>query len=83
MPEIDKESAVPAYRQLYAILKEKIVSGEIPAGRRLPSEMALEAEYELSRDTIRKAVQLLREDDLVETVIGLGIAVKDPGRPEK
>lgn len=82
MSEIDRESAVPPYRQLYEILKGRIVSGEIPAGRRLPSEMALEAEYELSRDTIRKAVQLLREDDLVETVTGLGIAVKTPDQSD-
>jgi len=79
MAEIDRESAIPPYRQLYEILKEKISSGEIAPGRRLPSELTLEAEYELSRDTIRKAVGLLRDEGLVETVPGLGIAVKRPG----
>lgn len=78
MTEIDREGTVPPYRQLYEILKEKIDSGEIPPGRRLPSELILEADYGVSRNTIRKAVGLLREDGLVETVPGLGIAVKRP-----
>jgi GntR family transcriptional regulator len=83
MSEIDRESAVPPYRQLYEILKEKIDSGAIPAGRRLPSELTMEAEYGLSRDTIRKAVAVLREEGLVETVPGLGVAVKQPDPPAK
>ena len=78
MPEIDRESAIPPYRQMHAILKEKIVSGEILPGKLLPSELSLEEEYGISRDTIRKAVSLLRDEGLVETAQGLGIAVVDP-----
>src|SRR5260221_296699 len=80
MEAIDREGAVPPYRQLYQILRKRIESGDIPAGRRLPSELTLEAEYGISRNTIRKAIDLLRADDLVETVPGLGIAVRE--RPE-
>ncbi|MDB4873279.1 MAG: hypothetical protein JWL97_4283 [Gemmatimonadales bacterium] len=79
MDAIDREGITPPYRQLYEILKKRIESGEIPAGRRLPSELALEADYGISRNTIRKAIDLLRADGLVETVPGLGIAVVERG----
>lgn len=77
MEAIDRDSGVPPYRQLYKILKARIESGDIPPGRRLPSELTIEADYGISRNTIRKAIDLLRADGLVETVPGLGIAVVD------
>jgi GntR family transcriptional regulator len=73
---IDREGPVPPYLQLAAILRKKIESGEIPPGRAIPSLTALEAEYELARDTIRKAIKVLRDEGLVETVVGMGIFVK-------
>lgn len=73
---IDREAPVPPYLQLAAILRRRIESGEIPPGRAIPSLIALEAEYGLARDTIRKAIQVLRDEGLVETVAGMGIYVK-------
>lgn len=72
---IDKDGGPAPYRQLYMILKERIESGEIPAGKRLPSEFRIEEEFGVSRNTIRKAVDLLRADGLVATVPGIGIQV--------
>jgi DNA-binding GntR family transcriptional regulator len=39
-----------------------------PSGRTIPSEKTLVQDYGLSRGTVRKAVQVLRERGIVDTV---------------
>jgi GntR family transcriptional regulator len=74
---IDREGPIPPYRQLAAILRKRIQSGEIPAGRAIPSLVQLEQEFDLARDTLRKAVQVLKDEGLVETVPGMGVYVRE------
>ncbi|WP_440069466.1 GntR family transcriptional regulator [Streptosporangium sp. OZ121] len=40
----------------------RITSGEIPAGRRLPSQTELEQEFPISRNTIKKAFDVLKSE---------------------
>lgn len=75
---IDREGPVPPYRQIAVILRGRIADGTIPVGRRIPSLVELEAEFEVARDTLRKAVKVLRDEGLVETVSGMGIYVVKP-----
>ncbi|MEU4578913.1 GntR family transcriptional regulator [Nonomuraea sp. NPDC023979] len=72
---IDREGPVPPYRQVANALRARIESGEIPPGRRIPSLVELEAEFPVARDTLRKAVKVLRDEGLVETVSGMGVYV--------
>ena len=65
---IDHGSRVPAYLQLADILAGQIESGELPVGRTIPSEKTLQETYDLGRGTVRKAVMVLRERGLVDTV---------------
>lgn len=51
----------------YNILKQNIASGFYAPGSRLPSEQKLAAELQLSRNTIRSALQKLREEKLIES----------------
>ena len=74
---IDREGPVPPYRQIAAILRARIKDGSIPPGRRIPSLVELESEFEVARDTLRKAVKVLRDEGLVETVTGMGVFVVD------
>ena len=74
---IDREGPVPPYRQVANALRERIATGQIPPGRRIPSLTELEAEFGVARDTLRKAVQVLKDEGLVETVTGMGIYVVD------
>lgn len=74
---IDPHAAVPVYRQLAAILAGRISSGELPAGRAMPSETTLRQEFGVARGTARKAVAVLREAGLVVTVTGKGSFVVD------
>ncbi|MFE2132224.1 GntR family transcriptional regulator [Streptomyces sp. NPDC059466] len=72
---IDREGPVPPYRQIAAALRTQISDGTIPVGRRIPSLVQLEQTYGVARDTLRKAVQLLKDEGLVETVSGMGVFV--------
>jgi DNA-binding GntR family transcriptional regulator len=72
---IDREGPVPPYRQIAAQLRAQIADGSIPVGRRIPSLVELEQTYGVARDTLRKAVQVLKNEGLVETVSGMGVFV--------
>lgn len=53
---IDRTSGESLYRQVRDIIKEKIKSGEIKPGEKLPSENQLVAKYGISRPVIRHAL---------------------------
>ncbi len=63
---------MPVYLQLAAILRARIMSGEMAAGRALPSETTLMQEHGIARETARKAVRVLRDEGLVQIVQGRG-----------
>jgi DNA-binding GntR family transcriptional regulator len=77
---IDREGPVPPYRQIADDLRRKIEDGTIPPGRRIPSMVEMEQTYNVARDTLRKATQVLKDAGLVETITGMGIYVVDPSR---
>lgn len=58
----------PLYVQLAAILRARIQSGQLKHLDPLPSEDRLKDEFDISRDTVRRAVEVLRKEDLVFTV---------------
>ncbi|MEM9203693.1 MAG: GntR family transcriptional regulator [Actinomycetota bacterium] len=62
----------PRYHQIAEALRIRILAGEFAAGRLLPSESGLGAEYEASRVTIRRALEQLRDDGLLASRQGLG-----------
>ena len=64
---VDPGSPIPAYRQLETILRRRIEAGEWRTGP-LPSVAYLQHEYEVGRDTVLRALALLREADLIFTV---------------
>lgn len=70
--KIDLRSAVPAYRQLAGILREQIESGKLAADQPVPSEATLVQEYGIARGTVRRAIEVLRDEGLVVTVQGRG-----------
>jgi GntR family transcriptional regulator len=72
---VDHDSAVPPYRQLAAILRAMIESGELAPGSAVPPVKRLRDEYGVAETTARKAVRVLRDEGLVETVMGWGTYV--------
>jgi DNA-binding GntR family transcriptional regulator len=71
----DREGA--AYRQLASVLRDRIRNGELPPGRRMPSEKDLHDEFGLARETIRRALAVLRQEGLIEVRQGHGTYVMD------
>ncbi|HEX6228558.1 MAG TPA: GntR family transcriptional regulator [Solirubrobacterales bacterium] len=55
-----------AYEQLAALLRERITSGDLREGDRLPSETALAKQAGVSRSTVREALRILEQSGLVE-----------------
>ncbi len=71
---------MPVYRQLADLLREAINAGTLAEGKPLPSEFTLMGEHGVSRDTVRKAVGVLRDEGLVVTVQGKGSYVASSKR---
>jgi GntR family transcriptional regulator len=70
----------PLYVQLAAVLRARIESGRMKHLDPLPSEDRMKDEFGISRDTVRKAVEVLRQEGLVFTVPHRGTFVGS--RPE-
>jgi GntR family transcriptional regulator len=68
---------VPPSRQIAAILREKIESGELAPDEKLPSYLTLAHEYGVSAETAAKAVRLLRSEGLVVIVPSYGAFVAE------
>jgi GntR family transcriptional regulator len=64
---VDHGAPEPAYQQLSAILRTRIAGGEWRTGP-LPSVKQLQQEYDVGRDTVLHAVNIIREEGLVFTV---------------
>src|SRR5271157_4470264 len=69
---INPRSMLPAYLQLAIYLRGAIIVRRLPPGSPLPSEPELSDRYKVSRDTVRKAMQLLRDIGIAETRRGVG-----------
>lgn len=66
------ENATLKYHQIEDELKELIFSDKIRPGDKLPSENELSAKYEVSRQTVRKAISKLENEGLIYAVHGSG-----------
>jgi DNA-binding GntR family transcriptional regulator len=65
----------PLYLQLKKIIKERIIEGVYPLGGIIPSEPLLEQEFQVSKMTVRNAVQELAQEGYVEKKSGVGTLV--------
>ncbi|MFB6641375.1 GntR family transcriptional regulator [Streptomyces chartreusis] len=61
-------------RQLADLLRHLVLTGGFPSGA-LPHEDVLAADYQVSRNTVRHALDLLRAEQLVERLPGVGTVV--------
>lgn len=64
--------------EIYLHLKQKIMDSVYQEGELLPSENALAKEYTVSRETIRKALDYLSQDGLIQKRQGKGSIVLNP-----
>ena len=65
----------PKYEHAYRVILERLKSGRYPIGGRLPTEGELSQQFEVSRVTIRRALDMLVQDGYVESKQGSGYTV--------
>lgn len=68
-------SKVPVYKQLISHFQSQIADGYYKVGDLLPSMNELAAELDISKETVKKAYSLLRDQGIVETKLGKGCYV--------
>ncbi len=74
--QIDRDSYEPAYVQLANILRRQISEGVFRPGDQLPSEAQLVQRYGLSPMTIRRSINLLADQGVVNAEQGRGTFVR-------
>jgi len=80
---IIRDTPVPPYRQLAAIIRGQIESGELAPGQKLPSVITLAADYQIAVPTVRKAISVLKAEGLVTGVAGYGTFVANSETPRQ
>lgn len=76
MPPLSRRSSRPLYLQISDDLRTQILQQELRPGERLASEHALMERYGASRQTVRKAVAVLKAEGLLDAAQGQGVFVR-------
>ncbi|MBZ6102204.1 GntR family transcriptional regulator [Streptomyces olivaceus] len=68
------------HERIAADLRDDIMSGELAPGASLPSTARLKERFDASNATVQKALQLLKEEDLVVGRAGASVTVREHRR---
>jgi len=77
LPLIDRDGGRPVFDQLAELLRQQILAGIYRPGQRLPSESMLVETYQVSKLTVRRAINLLAAQNVISTAQGRGTFVKE------
>ncbi len=75
--QLDAESPIPIYRQLYGKLRALILSGDLQTGARLPSSRRISRDLGVARNSVIAAYSQLAAEGYVTSRRGSGTYVKD------
>jgi DNA-binding GntR family transcriptional regulator len=75
-PAMVEFSGRPAYLQIADDLRDRILSGSLAAGAKLPSESHLMRDYGMSRTVAKMAINVLRSEGLITSHPGKGSFVR-------
>lgn len=78
---IDRDDPVLLHDQVAAEIRRAIAEGEAGPGQRLPLAKDIAAVLSVNKNTVLRALHILRDEGLVEFTRGRGITVT--GTPEK
>jgi GntR family transcriptional regulator len=68
---MEKNEGVALYFKLKEILEQRIKSGFYPVGTTLPAEKQLMQEFNVSRETVRRAIKVLEDFGYIKTRQGM------------
>lgn len=80
--EVDPLGPLPIYRQIAAVIAERIENGTYPPNRAIPSESKLCGEFDTSRKTVRAGLAILIEAGQLMPVKGRGVFVIEHPKAE-
>lgn len=63
------------YLEIYEYIRERIQNGNFLPGEKIPSENQLKNIFEVSRNTVRRAIDMLASEGLLSSVHGKGVFV--------
>lgn len=66
----------PRHQQIAAALRAQILSGDLPAGTKLPSTQNLVEAYATSNATIQRALAVLKDEGFISSHVGKGVYVR-------
>lgn len=69
---VDNDSRIPKYKQVVDSIIEEISKGSLEMGQKIPSINELSEKSYLSRDTVEKAYNILKERKIIVAVKGKG-----------
>lgn len=69
---IDKDSRKPKYQQIIDAIIKNIADGNLTMGQKIPSINMFSEEFYLSRDTVEKAYNILKERKIIASIKGKG-----------
>ena len=72
---VDPDLPTPVWEQVASHIADQITDGLLKPGARLPAEPALAMQYGVAHGTMRRVMEGLREQALVETRWGKGTYV--------
>lgn len=75
---LNRRSGLPLYQQLYEVLRAQISSGVWRPGDMLPTENSLLDQYQVSRATVRQALDALVQEGLIYRERGRGTFMAHP-----
>lgn len=79
---LDREGPVLLYVQIADQIRQRIASGDLAPGSAVPSEAEMVRTYGVTRQTVRRAIQLLKEEGAVYTEQGRGTFVGPKSAPQ-
>lgn len=74
---VDLDRTRPVWRQVAAVIVDRIEDGTYPAGSRVPSVVDLSTEFGVAASTAQKVLAHLKAEGLVRAEVGLGTFVAD------
>ncbi|MBM7608869.1 GntR family transcriptional regulator [Lysinibacillus composti] len=75
---LNEESGIPLYYQIKELIKEKIENGDWKSGDKIPNELDLAKNLDVSRSTIRQAILELVNEGVLKRKKGVGTFVAKP-----
>ncbi|MFE3070288.1 GntR family transcriptional regulator [Streptomyces sp. NPDC059247] len=75
VPDIEDRRSL--HQRIAADLRDEIMSGDLAPGAKLPSTVHLKARFDASNATVQKALQLLKDEQLVVGRAGAAVTVRE------